>query len=55
MSKVSLNLETDLYDSLKRLTRKLSVEQDKTITLSDLIRNALLQTYGEQIGKREKP
>ena len=42
---LSLRLEPDLILHLRRIARYQSFERDEDVTYSDLIREAILQTY----------
>lgn len=46
--KISFNLESDLVSALKEKAREQSYLQKKTITVSDLVRDALHERYGEK-------
>ena len=42
---ISVKLGEDIEKKLKRLAYKMSLEQDKKITFSELIRQAIKKTY----------
>ena len=42
---LSLRLESDIIEHLRRVARYESFERDADVTYSDLIREAILQTY----------
>lgn len=51
--KISFNLENDLVIALKEKAREQSYLQKKTITVSDLVRDALHEKYGEKEDGRD--
>jgi len=42
---ISIRLENDVLDHLRRLARYESYKRDKDVTYSDLIRDAVVQVY----------
>ena len=53
-TKISLNLESDLVSALKNKAREISFLEKRTVTVSDLIRDALHEKYGEKNESRFK-